>query len=207
LIGLRIDPSEYSREQRCPGCRLIPSLCICDELPDIDIPFELTIVQHPKERTSLSNTGSLAARILRPSKIVGPDGEGLESPGHLLFPQPAARPLTEADLDGMQRLVILDATWRQARKYYRKMDALRPLRCVTIPPGTQSKWILRQPPEEGRLSTIEAICAALDALGLTKQSAEVRAVLDVFMPRMMHLTRRISLDQLRNGGCTPDGPG
>ena len=193
-----IDPAEYHRENRCPKCRLTRRLCMCAELPEIDIPFELVVLQHILEGNSLSNTGSLAARMLRPSRLLTYRGTcedehraALEPPGLLLYPVPGAVPLTPAHLEGAGRLVVLDATWRRARRMYRKTEPLRALKTVTLPHGIEPRWVLRRPPAPGMLSTVEAIAGALEALGLADAAQRIHVFLDDFMPRALHITRKI----------------
>jgi DTW domain-containing protein YfiP len=199
MVAMAIDPAEYHRENRCPKCKLTLRLCICAELPYFEIPLELVVMQHIKEMGSLSNTGSLAARILNPSRVIEYRGrfEGALAPDCLLlYPLPDAQPLTPAHLESASQLVVLDATWRQARRMYRKTDALRGMRVVTLPAGIEARWVLRQPPAPGMLCTAEAIAGALGAMGLDKAAAGLHAVLDQFMPRALHVTRKIRFSDL-----------
>lgn len=199
MVAMAIDPAEYHRSNRCRKCRLTKRLCICDALTSFDLPFELILLQHAKEAHSLSNTGSLAARVLQPSRCIEYRGrfEGSFEPGTLLlYPQSDAEPLTPAHLESASQLVVLDATWRQARRMYRKTDALRGLRVVTLPAGIEPRWVLRQPPAPGMLCTAEAIAGALGALGLDEAAAGLHAVLDQFMPRALHVTRKIRFSDL-----------
>lgn len=75
----------------------------------------------------------------------------------LLFPdaQPAAprgRP---------QRLVLLDATFRQARRMYKKISGLRGLQPCALKAPEQRTPARRRSPRPDGLSTIEAIATAL----------------------------------------------
>ncbi len=80
----------------------------------------------------------------------------------LLFPE--GEPMTAPPAAPPQQLVVLDATWSQARRMYRKLDALRGLPILRLPeiPGTVAR--MRESPAPGRVSTIEAIAAALRLL-------------------------------------------
>jgi len=179
-------------------------LCICDELPLLELPFELVVVQHAAEKNSLSNTGTLAARVFRPSRVVAyPGDEAMAAgpPGLLLYPQSDAEPLSPAHLARMERLVVLDATWRRARRMYRKIPALRGLRTVAVV-GVEPRWILRRPPAPGRLNTAEAVAGALSALGLGEPAERLRRVLDDFMPRAMHVARRIPYEDVPRSDST-----
>jgi DTW domain-containing protein YfiP len=122
------------------------------------------IVRHVREERLTSNTGRLATLMLSNVCIV-PYGGGEpfdEGPLHgddtwLLFPDagpaaPRGRP---------QRLVVLDATFRQARRMYRKISGLRQLpQCALDSPEQRTPGRRISPRSDG-LSTIEAIAAAL----------------------------------------------
>ena len=213
-----MDPAEYSKSRRCAGCRLPPSLCVCDQIESVDIPFELILIQHRCELASASNTGSIAARALRPSRSFmyeGPDTPGVaqalegDAPRLLLYPVPQATTITPADLEPGMRLVVLDATWSQARRIYRKLGPLRGCRAVTLPAGTKPRWVLREQPQPGMLGTAEAIAAATEALGCVEEAAGLRRTLDVVLPRSLHALAKISLKAAldpKNEGCAPAPP-
>ena len=59
---------------------------------------------------------------------------------------------------------MLDATWSQARRMYRKIDALRGLPILRLPDDPMPSARLRESPGPGRVSTIEAIARALRLL-------------------------------------------
>jgi len=205
---VRIDPTEYHRENRCPGCRLTRRLCICGELPTVAIPLELVVLQHESESESLSNTGTLTTRMLAPSRLVrypGDVDDALRPPGLLLYPQSNATPLTPAHLARAERIVILDATWRRARRMYRKTPALRELETVTVV-GIEPRWVLRRPPAPGMLNTAEAVAAALAAIGAEEAAEALHRVLADFMPRALHCARKIPYaDVPRGGSMRADG--
>ena len=148
----------------CPRCFLKLDLCLCSELTCIRSNIRIVIVRHVTEERLTSNTGRLAALMLSNVCIVpyGGDEPFDEGPLHgddswLLFPDaesaaPRGRP---------QRLVVLDATFRQARRMYRKISGLRQLqRCALSTPEQRTPGRRRSPRANG-LSTIEAIATAL----------------------------------------------
>lgn len=61
-------------------------------------------------------------------------------------------------------LVVPDGTWRKARKLLHLNPSLAALPRVSLGAVAPSRYRLRKAPEEGALSTIEAVVAALDAL-------------------------------------------
>ena len=148
----------------CPRCFLKVDLCLCSELTRIRSNIRIVIVRHVKEERLTSNTGRLAALMLSNLRIVPygggePFDEGPLSGDDtwLLFPDaksavPRGRP---------QCLVLLDATFHQARRMYRKISRLRLLQqCALKAPEQRTPGRRRSPRPDG-LATIEAIAAAL----------------------------------------------
>jgi len=148
--------------------------CLCSEVPTIVTRTRVVIVRHHLERHRSSNTGRLAHLALPNSEIVDHGGLGgvavlpaLEG-AWLLFPEgdhgvPAEPP---------KQLVVLDATWSQARRMFRKIGALRGLPILRLPPGPMAASRLREAPGPGMVSTIEAIARALAQLEGTGDELE-----------------------------------
>jgi DTW domain-containing protein YfiP len=158
---------------KCPRCLLLQRVCLCAEVPTVATRTRVVIVRHDREQSRSSNTGRLAHQALPNSVIVDHNARnesGLVVPtvlppldgAWLLFP--AGEPTTGCPEPPPRQLVVLDATWSQARRMYRKIEALRGLPILRLPDIPVSTARLRQSPGEGRVSTIEAIAAALRLL-------------------------------------------
>ena len=155
---------------KCPRCLLLQRVCLCSEVPTVATRTRVVIVRHFTEQNRSSHTGRLAHQALPNSVIVDHGGGHRGSPdvlppldgAWLLFP--AGEPTTVCPQPPPRQLVVLDATWSQARRMYRKIDALRGLPILRLPDIPVSTARLRQSPGEGRVSTIEAIAAALRLL-------------------------------------------
>jgi DTW domain-containing protein YfiP len=78
-----------------------------------------------------------------------------------------------------RQLVVLDATWSQARRMYRKLEALRGLPTLRLPDTPMVAARLRASPGPGQVSTIEAIARALRILGDTDAAAALERLFDV----------------------------
>ena len=148
----------------CPRCFLKLDLCLCSELTCVRSNIQIVIVRHVREERLTSNTGRLAALMLSNVCIVPYGGaepfdeEPLRGDDTwLLFPDakspaPSGRP---------QRLVLLDATFHQARRMYRKISGLRVMQqCALKAPEQRTPGRRRSPRSDG-LSTIEAIATAI----------------------------------------------
>lgn len=77
---------------------------------------------------------------------------------------PIGEPVTVCPEPPPRQLVVLDATWSQARRMYRKLEALRGLPILHLPVEPMPSARLRESPGPGRVSTIEAIARALRLL-------------------------------------------
>ena len=95
----------------------------------------------------------------------------------LLYPGTAARnlsngDLTPADLAGRRLVVfLLDATWSGARKMLKLSPSLQRLPRIMFTPAAPSRFIIKQQPAAGCLSTLEAVhelATALERAGLDR---------------------------------------
>ena len=126
----------------------------------------VVIVRHHLEQHRASNTGRLAHFALPNSELVDVGGgPAAQLPpldaAWLLYPE---GPVTETIVEPPAKLVVLDATWSQARRMYRKLAALRGLPILRLPDAAMPAARLRESPGPGRVSTIEAIARALRML-------------------------------------------
>jgi DTW domain-containing protein YfiP len=125
----------------------------------------VVIIRHHKENHRSSNTGGLAASALANSVLV--EHGGVDGPARLpdltgawvVFP--VGEPVLACPEPPPAQLVFLDATWSQARRMFRKLDALRGLPVLHLPVAPMPSARMRASPGEGRVSTIEAIARAL----------------------------------------------
>jgi DTW domain-containing protein YfiP len=128
---------------------------------------EVFMVRHWQERVRTTNSGRWAALALSRCRIVdhGVPGAPLDgaliptSGAAVLFPSTA--PSVPSPVPGT--LIVLDATWAQARRMLQRIPELQTLPRVSLPGGLGER--LRQPTVKRGMSTIEAVAAALDLLG------------------------------------------
>lgn len=124
------------------------------------------------------NTARLAALGLRNAQLrVGEVFEDLPQllaqPDYqacLLFPGEESVALSAYAPDERPLLLVVpDGTWRKARKLLHLNPLLAALPRVSLNGAAPSRYRLRKAPQEGALSTIEAITAALDVLEAPKR--------------------------------------
>lgn len=178
-----------SRET-CYRCFWPKALCWCPSIAPMDTRTRFVFLMHPKEfKQEKASTGRLTHLALAQSEIV----VGVEFDLHprvrallsdptlypaLLYPGLTARnvsrgELTAGDLAGRRLVVlVLDATWSCARKMLKLSPSLQTLPRVGFDPKTAvSRYVIKQQPQEGCLSTLEAtheMLLALEAAGLDR---------------------------------------
>jgi len=163
----------------CPRCLYQQHVCLCSSIPALANATRVVIVRHHLERHRSSNSGRLAHLALANSEIVDHGGgENATLPtldgAYLLYP--LGEPAYTVPEPRPRTLVVLDATWSQARRMYRKLPALRGLPILRIPEDDREVERLREAPGPGMVSTIEAIARALRLLDGDEIAAPLEAL-------------------------------
>lgn len=184
------------RSVRCSGCRLVPTHCLCAWRPNVAAQSAVCLLMHDVEALKPSNTGWLIADMLPdtsafgwlrtevdaalPALLSDPQWQPyLVFPGeyaapervvHQVQPAPGKRPL----------FVLLDATWSEARKMFRKSPYLDSLPVLSLQPEQLSRYRLRRSKRDDHLCTAEVAALCLELAGDQQASAALNAYLDVF---------------------------
>lgn len=168
------DTPVHPARARCACCQRPPGHCLCHLLPRIGADTQLLVVQHPDEQKHALNTARLLVAGLVNAQLVV--SEYLSDDWcarladeqwrtELLFPGPDVPVLNSMVTDQRpRRLVLLDGTWRKARKLLYLNPVLQQLPRVALADGLSSRYRLRKAPMAGALSTIEAGVHALQIL-------------------------------------------
>lgn len=182
---------------KCPRCLLQQWVCLCADVPTIATRTRVVIVRHHLERFRSSNSGRLAHLALPNSVIIEHGGSGgparladLEG-AWLLFPE--GEPMRAAPEPPPRQLIVLDATWSQARRMYRKLGALRGLPILRLPDEPMPRARLRESPGPGRVSTIEAIARALRLLEGDAPAAALEQLFATAVARAQSTGRSVRL--------------
>lgn len=164
------------------------------------------MIRHSQERVRTTNSGRWAALSLSRCEIVdhAVAGEPLDfsriptSGAAVLFPSPASgipSPLP-------QTLLVLDATWSQARRMLQRIPELQTLPRLSIPGVLAER--LRQPTVKGGMSTIEALAAALELLGDAEAAGALTRTWRLAVDRGLSLRRSTQFrDAMRAGFPAP----
>src|ERR1041385_4226206 len=189
------NPAGVTGGERCPRCLLQQRGCLCGEVIPVATRTRVVIVRHHLERFRSSNSGRLANLTLTNSVIVHHGGAGGPAKladrdgAWLLFPEGA--PTTARPEPPPRQLIVLDATWSQARRMYRKLDALRGLPILRLPDEPMPAARMRESPGQGRVSTIEAIARALRLLEGEAPAAALERLFAVAVERAQSTGRLI----------------
>jgi DTW domain-containing protein YfiP len=143
-------PKEFKEEKA--GTGRLTHLC----LPNSELHMGKGFDDHEAVRALLADSGNHCA---------------------LLYPGKDARNLSKGEFDATdlsgKRLVvfILDATWSGARKMLRLSPSLQRLPRLMFTPSAPSRYVIKQQPQEGCLSTLEAVhelLLVLEEVGLDR---------------------------------------
>lgn len=208
----------------CYRCFWPKALCWCPSLYAMETRTRFVFLLHPKEfKQEKAATGRLTRLCLANSELhMGLAFDGDEAVlalrrdprNHcvLLYPGREAVNLSAgAEDDGVRdlrtalsgrRLVVflLDATWAGARKMLRLSPDLRDLPRIMFTPETSSRYVIKQQPQAGCLSTLEAVHELLTALQRLELDdyPEPEQLLGVF-ERMQRYQMECAADPNRGG--------
>ncbi len=207
----------------CYRCFWPEALCWCASLRPMATRTRFVFLMHPKEfKEEKAGTGRLTHLCLPNSEIhmgTAFDGdEAVQALIHdpknfpvLLYPGKDALNLstaTEFQVSGLRSQVaqrtllvfLLDATWSGARKMLRLSPGLQRLPRIMFTPSAPSRYIIKQQPVEGCLSTLEAVhelLAVLERTGLDRYEDPAQ-LLGVFQ-RMQDIQLKCAADPNRGG--------
>lgn len=200
-----------SRVVRCERCLLSRRVCICDYRVQHQAKAEFWLMMHHNETFKPTNTGRLIADCLpdtdrfkwsrtEPDQrfltalerqdidpyIVFPSGEGYED-----------RMVSFSEKEGKKPVfIILDGTWRQARRMFRHSRYLDQLPVIEPEQVQSSGYRLRKAAVPGQLCTAEVAAQMLRQVGDENSADILAAYFTVFNEhyRAARLTRPLQED-------------
>lgn len=199
-----------SRIPRCPRCRVAFSYCLCDWRPQVSSNCGVCLLMYDTEPLKPSNTGWLIADVVADTAAFGwsrtqPDmaiSTLLDDPQwqpFIVFPGEYAEPdrvVDQVHIEPGRRplFVLLDATWMEARKMFRKSPYLDRFPVLSLQPEQLSRYRLRRSKNEEHLCTAEVAALCLELAGEQQAAAALDAYLDVFTEHYMGAKRNQSVD-------------
>ena len=198
--------------ERCEGCRLRPSHCLCTLRPRTATRAGFCLLMADTEPLKPSNTGWLVADVVADSFAFGwarttvdpallalladPQwqpyvvfpGEFVQSPGRVVHvvegAPPGRRPL----------FILLDATWPEARKMFRKSPYLNHLPVLSLQPDQLSRYRLRRSTRDDHFCTSEVAALCLELAGEAPAAQTLEARLDVFTHHYLQAKHQLPPD-------------
>ena len=183
----------------CPRCYQRLEICICPILPTVTTRTEVLILRHIYEAQRPSNTGRLVALAMPNSRIIpcgggtriglSPiDDEFLRVPGTwLLWPDGTGTQPDMSDLATPDRVVVIDATWQQARRLYSSMPVLRALPRLVLPAPIRCRDRLREQHRSDGMSTLETVAAAVAKIEGAESARPLEILYDEVVRRTISL--------------------
>ena len=196
--------------ERCPGCRLVPSHCICAVRPEVSTQVGVCLLMADIEPLKPSNTGWLIADVVKDTFAFGwartqvdPDFLTLLAdpqwlpfvvfPGEFVAPERLVH--TVQTRTGQRPLfILLDATWPEARKMFRKSPYLNALPVLSLNPEQVSNYQLRRSRNDDHFCTSEVASMCLDLVGETHAAHTLQVYLDVYTHHYLQAKNQLPPD-------------
>ena len=185
-----------SRAPRCARCRVRDSHCLCAWLPQVPARSAVCLIMHDIEPLKPSNTGWLIADVVAETHAFGWQRTAvdpallalLEDPQDqpfVVFPGEYAEPervVETVQVESGRRplFILLDATWTEARKMFRKSAYLNRLPVLSLQAEVLSRYRLRRSTRSEHLCTADVAALCLGLAGDDQASTALDAWLDVF---------------------------
>ena len=205
-----------SRVERCAGCRLPHSHCLCGAQPAVAARAGVCLLMADIEPLKPSNTGWLIADVLADTFAFGWARTEVDAAllalladpqwqPYLVFPGeyvPAQRVVSAPHSDchatpapsKRPLFVLLDATWPEARKMFRKSPYLDTLPVLSLQPQQLSRYRLRRSRCEAHLCTSEVAALCLELAGDHAAALALEAYLDVFTHHYLQAKNQLQPD-------------
>ena len=186
------------RGERCAGCRLVPSHCLCALCPSVPTRAGVCLIMADIEPLKPSNTGWLIADVVADTFAFGWARTEVDPALLALLADPQWQPVvvfpgefvaadrvvtelpTNDTLAKRPLFVLLDATWPEARKMFRKSPYLNHLPVLSLQPDQISRYKLRRSRRDDHFCTSEVAALCMDLAGEPLAAQTLEAYLDVF---------------------------
>ena len=208
------------RGERCAGCRLLPSHCLCALRPAVPTRAGVCLLMGDVEALKPSNTGWLIADVVADTFAFGWARTAVHPDLLALLADPQWQPVVVFPGDGVapERVltglacnagsaaphsasgkrplfVLLDGTWPEARRMFRKSPYLDRLPVLILQPGQRSRYRLRHALHDDHLCTCEVAALCLELAGETRAAQTLEAYLDVFTHHYLQAKNQLPVDE------------
>lgn len=199
-----------SRAPRCPDCRVSADYCLCAWRPRIAAGSAVCLLMHDTEPLKPTNTGWLIADVIADTTAFGWQRTVVEQdllalldhpqwqpyivfPGEFVEPQRVVTGVQPGE--GKRPLfILLDATWTEARKMFRKSPYLDRFPVLSLQPEQISRYRLRRSKRDDHFCTAEVAAMCLELAGDQVAAQALDAYLDVFSAHYLGAKFQLPLD-------------
>jgi len=218
---------------RCKYCMLLPYLCICSIKKIVNSQSAFLLLMYDDEILKPSNTGRLIADFIPDTQAyiwsrTEPNKKMLtflKDPRWypiIIFPEEYAQmdrsiiTTSGTSFTGIKNkrplFILLDGTWAQAKKMFRKSPYLDNYPVLSFSPEKLSEYLMRKATKENQLATAEVASLTLDWLGESENAKLLTLLFSTFrenyllgksrqqLPEINYQTKLISA--LRNNNNT-----
>jgi len=183
--------------ERCPGCRLVPSHCLCGLRSVVPTHAGVCLLMADIEPLKPSNTGWLIADVVPDTFAFGWARTEVDPallalladpqwqlyvvfPGDFVDPERVVHTVQSPEPGKRVLFILLDATWPEARKMFRKSPYLDKLPVLSLHPEQISNYKLRRSRRDDHFCTSEVASLCLDLAGETHAAHTLQAWLAVY---------------------------
>ena len=201
------------RGARCPGCRLVPSHCLCGLCAVLPTQAGMCLLMADTEPLKPSNTGWLIADVVADTFAFGWARTEVDPallalladpqwqpyvvfPGEFVAPERVVTEVAAAGASAGKRplFVLLDATWPEARKMFRKSPYLDHLPVLSLQADQLSRYRLRRSTRDDHFCTSEVAALCLELAGEAHAAQTLEAYLDVFTHHYLQAKHQLPVD-------------
>ncbi len=198
---------------RCAGCRLVPSHCMCDLRPSLQTQVGICLLMGDIEALKPSNTGWLVADVLADTYAFGwartetdpallalladPQWQAyVVFPGEYVAPERVVHAVQEASGPSAKRplFILLDGTWAEARKMFRKSPYLERFPVLSLSPSQLSRYQLRRSRRDDHFCTSEVAALCLELAGEGRAAETLSAYLDVYTHHYLRAKQQLPVE-------------
>lgn len=206
---------------RCTGCRLIPSHCLCALRPVVaTTQAGVCLIMADIEPLKPSNTGWLIADVVADTAAFGWARTEVDPallalladpqwspcvvfPGEFAAAErvigdpPCGSVVTGASVGPTRKrplFILLDGTWSEARKMFRKSPYLDHLPVLSLQSEQLSRYRLRRSNRDHHFCTAEVAALCLEQVGELHAAQTLEAYLDVFVQHYLQARQQLPVD-------------
>lgn len=197
--------------ERCPGCRLVPSHCLCALRPEVPTQAGMCLLMADIEPLKPSNTGWLIADVVQRTFAFGWARTEVDPallalladpqwqpyvvfPGEFVAPERLVHEVSTTDANKRPLFILLDATWPEARRMFRKSPYLNALPVLSLHPEQVSHYQLRRSRRDDHFCTSEVASLCLDLAGEGHAAQTLQAWLDVYTHHYLQAKHQLPPD-------------